>query len=463
MDPSSPLRLMLFLFLFVSPNIICLHGYSPTDVDRSFHCTNDYLSTINCSLGIISSEIPSDTNSSYWLYLQKECEKEEGIEGAVCMLTNTNEDDFCAVNTADGRAEHMLCPHIFVDMDSITISLCHNQSDGSKSCIVLHEMYEPVDNITPNAPCCLAVSQNASEHHFTWKSTYEEFSSSSNMNKNLIYQLNYYKRRDKQKAFHDIHTESVWFSTDDNNFMPNTEYAARVRSSPNGNYYRGEWSSWSSEVHWTTDSVSSNITPLPFVHGLGMKMIIPLFVIVPLIVLLCYAPIKKWRQGNFIPTPAPYFQTLYSDCHGDFKSWVVTHENTTDTLNAEQTLPIDTLTKYAYVQEEDSPSDFQQNVMKGSTYENIINSDCDSSLLGIPYAVSTMAPMSASGSPLTSCTLSLQSGSPAEGDSGCWLCSEYCTLSAFQHSCSVPVEYSGKPPMKSCSTEMIRVDAIAEA
>ena len=62
------------------------------------------------------------------------------------MLTNTNEDDFCAVNTADGRAKHTFCQNTFVDTDSITISLCHNQSDGSKSCIVLDEMYEPVDN-----------------------------------------------------------------------------------------------------------------------------------------------------------------------------------------------------------------------------------------------------------------------------------------------------------------------------
>lgn len=132
-------------------------------------------------------------------------------------------------------------------------------------------------------------------------------------------------------------------------------------------------------------------------------------------------------------------------------------------LKTEQTAHIDTLSKYSYVQEEDSPPNFDQNMMEGSTYENVINSDCDSSLLGIPYAVSTMAPMSDPGSPVTSCSLSLQSGSPTEGDSGCWLCSEYCTLSSFQHSCSVPAEHSGKSLTKSCSTEMIKVDAKVKA
>lgn len=27
----------------------------------------------------------------------------------------------------------------------------------------------------------------------------------------------------------------------------------------------------------------------------------------------------RWRKTAFIPTPAPYFHTLYSDCQGDFK------------------------------------------------------------------------------------------------------------------------------------------------
>lgn len=31
----------------------------------------------------------------------------------------------------------------------------------------------------------------------------------------------------------------------------------------------------------------------------------------------------RWKQSVFIPTPEPYFQTLYSDCHGDFKVGLV--------------------------------------------------------------------------------------------------------------------------------------------
>lgn len=153
----------------------------------------------------------------------------------------------------------------------------------------------------------------------------------------------------------------------------------------------------------------------------------------------------------------------------------MTQENTTDMLKAEETLQIDTLTKCAPVQEEDCPPHFHQQLMEGSTYSNISNSGYDPSLLGIPYAVSTMTPLSASGSSLKSLTLSFQPRSPAEGDSGCWLCSdmslekeppwycnEYCTLSTFQQPCPVTAEHHGSPSTKSCS-DFIRVDVMREA
>lgn len=38
-------------------------------------------------------------------------------------------------------------------------------------------------------------------------------------------------------------------------FTPGTKYAARVRSGPDQAMYWGEWSTWSSEVHWSTELV----------------------------------------------------------------------------------------------------------------------------------------------------------------------------------------------------------------
>ncbi len=156
---------------------------------------------------------------------------------------------------------------------------------------------------------------------------------------------------------------------------------------------------------------------------------------------------------------------------------MVTQDNTSDVLRAEETLHIDTLTKCADNQEEECHPQFHYQVMKGNTYSSVTDPAlCDGALLGIPYAVSTMASQSDPVSSFKSETLSSRPGSPGEEDSGCWLCSrtslekeppfycnEYCTLSAFQEMCPVTAEHPGSLSTKSCSTGTIRVDDITKA
>ncbi|XP_049419413.1 interleukin-21 receptor [Epinephelus fuscoguttatus] len=480
MDWRSQTRLKLMLlnvFLLVSTYTVCLHGNPTTGVDHDLHCVNDYLFTINCTLSIAPSEDPSDSNSSYWLTFTEAFDKTT----LVCMLTKTDEYYFCSVQKPNTRPDNDPYPDIFDDLDAFEISLCHNQTE-TEICEQLEEEYEPVKNIKPNPPCCLTVSHNSSHRHFTWRSTYEKYHRSTHLPKNLKYQLHYYKRGDKHNVLtsHDINTNSVNFTVDDQNFVPDTKYAARVRSSPNGAHFKGQWSDWSSEVYWKTESAMhevylkteavKNSPSSTFVSGL-VKVFIPLCVVVPLVLVLCYTPVKKWKQSAFIPTPAPYFNTLYSDCNGDFKSWVVTQENTADMLKAEETLQIDTFTKCAVVEEEEEcQPQFHHMFTEGSAYSNLTDPGCDMSLLGVPYAVSTMAPLSSPGSSFQSLTCSLHPGSPAEGDSGCWLerdppwyCNEYCTLSAFQQSGPVTAEHHGSPPTKSCTTGTITVEGTTEA
>lgn len=141
-------------------------------------------------------------------------------------------------------------------------------------------------------------------------------------------------------------------------------------------------------------------------------------------------------------------------------------------LKAEETLQIDTLTKCADVQELECQSQCSHQLMEGSGYSNIIDQVCDMSLLGIPYAVSNMALLSDQGSTHKNLNLASQSGSPAEGDSGCWLCSDislekdppwycndYCTLSTFQQPTPATAEHHGSL----CTQEIITVNAFREA
>ncbi|KAK5850682.1 hypothetical protein PBY51_001540 [Eleginops maclovinus] len=424
MDCRSPLRMkLLIVILLISTNIVCLQGYNTTGADLALHCVTDYLYTINCSLG----GLPLDSNNSYWLTFTYEA-YEDGLDTMkefVCLLNNTDGKYFCTYR-------HYT---MFIDLDGYEISLCYNQTDGYKTCKQLVELYEPVYNIKPNVPRCLTVRHNASEFHFTWRSTYEEFSSYNNLYKELKYQLQYYKRDTQNEPSRVFLFLGLDFSADDTNFEPDTKYAARVRSIPDGKDYRGEWSDWSPEVHWKTEAAANDSPSNTSLGGLG-KVLIPLFVVVPFTLIFCWSPIKKWKQGVFIPTPAPYFHTLYNECQGDFKSWVVTHKHTADMLKTESTLQIDTLTKCEVVEEkEECQPQIYHHFPDGSAYGNISDPGCDASMLGVPYAVSTMNPPSS------------YAESSDEGDSGCWLerdppwyCNEYCTLSTFQLGSPVTAE-----------------------
>lgn len=79
---------------------------------------------------------------------------------------------------------------------------------------------------------------------------------------------------------HQAATESTSYCLSDEYLLPGVEYGARVRSRPNQGYYRGEWSDWSSEIHWKTEPAepgesswrlsnmdSSQVTRVFFVHA----------------------------------------------------------------------------------------------------------------------------------------------------------------------------------------------------
>lgn len=465
MDGCFPTRLkLLTVLLLTSANVVSLQGNPNTGPGHDLRCVNDYLFTVNCSLHITPSDNTSGHSISYWLLFEEIYEQLE----FVCLLTNTGEDYFCSAQKSDPNPSSQ-----FYDLNEYEISLCHNQTNGSDTCELLESGYEPKTNIKPNPPCCLTVRHNASRRHFSWKSTYEEFTFSS-LDSNLKYQLYFYKGGDKNYTKPlKVNTDSKAYSLDEEVFVPDTLYMARVRSSPNQAISKGQWSDWSPEVYWKTQPAVDDPPMTTSLLGSWLaKVFIPVCAMVVVVSLLCYAPIKRWRQSAFIPTPAPYFRTLYSDCQGDFKSWVVTQEKTADMLKEEETLHIDTLTKCADVPEEVSVPQLHHRFTEGSGYSNVIDLDCD--FLGAPDAAGTRAPQKTSVSSLKS--LSLQPWSPAEGDSGCWLCShtslevdapfycnEYCTLSAFQQTSSVTAEDHGSPSGKLRPAEGTSLDDVTEA
>ncbi|XP_038157014.1 interleukin-21 receptor [Cyprinodon tularosa] len=458
MMDCCPLKsLPLLLLLLKSTSITWLQG-DPAKVEE-YTCINDYLFTINCSVSIKHPVNTLVGNQSFWLTIT---ELSDGARQR-CQLTNTTAGFFCSVSKAD-KSNPL---DIFSDMHVYNISFCQRQDHGPEVCQLLEEDYQPMDHIKPNAPCCLTVSHNSSRHIFTWKSTYEKYSSDTVLPEDLTYQLLLYRTGDKHGNWsHEISTQSITHcSVEDQNFEPDTEYAAIVRSGPDMDYFEGQWSEWSSKVLWRTVKAA----PLNgFTFNLPLMFIIISAVV--LILMVGYGSARKWRRGTFIPTPAPYFQSLYKDCQGDFKSWVVTQENTADILKAEEALQIDTLIEY--VEGQEYPATFPLQLVENRAYGNIQSSPVDSDLLSMQYSDGSTIAQRRSIRSLPGCC---QSCSPLQ-DSGCWLCSdtslekepswycnEYCTLGFLQEAGCVTAGHHGGLKTNPNISEMIDSDAVIEA
>uniref|UniRef100_A0A4W5QKG8 Fibronectin type-III domain-containing protein n=1 Tax=Hucho hucho TaxID=62062 RepID=A0A4W5QKG8_9TELE len=264
--------------------------------------------------------------------------------------------------------------------------------------------------VKPNAPFNLTVNQMSSQYCVTWRSSYEEYLQFGNLlADNLMYQLWFY-RSGHQGNVRLRHSTNI--SVNNENFEPDTEYTVKVRSIPNQQVFQGQWSEWTSEVHWRT----ANAVPMffvPLVAELQTNTFTAILcVLVPVLLIL-------FNKSTFIPTPAPYFQSLYTDCDGDFRSWVVTPGSGADLLKPEETLQIDTLTETIPVLDDDHSSLMPHHMIQEGPSDNLSNP-----------AVSLSEPEST-----------------IEADSGCWLhsttsleresawysnvysSSDYCTLS----------------------------------
>ncbi|XP_077407420.1 interleukin-21 receptor [Vanacampus margaritifer] len=367
--------------------LLLLHtGLSGTDMRASLQCHNDFTLTISCSLNLTSAH-----GSPHWLTF----EKKYTTEIYACKLSPPSRGRRSCSVTSEESCD-------FLDFDVYEISLCETPS--AQKCQTLESDYMPKEYIKPNAPCCLAVSHNTSQHRFTWENTYEKCKGTS-LSENLEYQLRFYDQRDKDIVkFH--YTDSTDYSVDDRDLEMNAEYGTEVRSKPSVTHFRGQWSDWSQEVRWRT-ALANDSTVDGFFSKHSKTLFLASGVTATLVLILCSALLKRWRRGAFVPTPAPYFQSLYGECHGDFKSWVDTQGNMTITLKPEETLKVDS-------HEEETPKQDRE-----MAYENVMSH---------------------------SARLQLDEGKTAQGPSSVPLiqgepplsCHEYCTLNILQQTAQVP-------------------------
>ncbi|KAG9342923.1 hypothetical protein JZ751_015139 [Albula glossodonta] len=77
------------------------------------------------------------------------------------------------------------------------------------------------------------------------------------------------------------------------------------------------------------------------------NIVLPVCAVSAILLCLLITPTArlKLKAWTAIPTPAPYFQPLFSDYKGNFQDWLVSHGNHGDVLKTEELLKIDSLTE----------------------------------------------------------------------------------------------------------------------
>lgn len=415
-------------------NIVHLQEYSPKPaVNYSLSCWTDYLYSVNCTLRVEPKELHSH-NHSYWLTF---CSFDDVLYD--CRFTWNYSYYFCSFDTLNQPKDYESgSPATFMDTDDFKVTLRHNRegniSENNSTLFVTK--FNPVDHILPRIPCCLTVSWNSSQYHFSWKSSYEEYLPHFYLIDSLKYELQYQKSGYQDNVVK-LSSTIMNIPVDDNHFEPDTAYVVKVRSSPKSkSFYFGQWSDWGSEVHWKTnhkpESPGNTVVPL-----LGGKFIIPLCVLAPMLLFLCYIPVVRLRRKTLIPTPEPYFKSLYNDCKGDFKSWVLTPSNECDYLKTEETLKIDTVTDTIL----DEGTTQLLLKIKGTESNNPMFPPTKAALLGSSPATGPGDTHPVPSGPMKSLSFSPDTEYALEVDSGCWRCSvvslervplytnEYCILS----------------------------------
>ncbi|XP_056125544.1 uncharacterized protein LOC130103323 [Rhinichthys klamathensis goyatoka] len=254
----------------------------------------------------------------------------------------------------------------------------------------------PREKIRPVPPSNLSLQWKKDKALFQWESGYDPDSDS--LIPFLQYQLSVYS----EHKLYEVVAVELKVCVDKSRFEPHTSYTVRVRSRPDRVYYKGVWSPWAPAIHWRSGDILKK-TPERSSHIAWYFLSLAL-----LLVLLSCIPYSRWRKGDYIPSPAPFFR----DWDVDVQICSTLSYKARDVTQGEESLQIDILREST-----DTPPQQTSLVYEMGTSDQ-----------GDPTPQSPSMPHSPVGSDV---------------DSGCWIrdfavtergsitCSEdYCTLSS---------------------------------
>ncbi|XP_069036932.1 interleukin-21 receptor-like [Lepisosteus oculatus] len=332
-------RSMPFLLWAIYSSTLLTGSSGSNGNDVNLICVNDYRVTVTCTLEVNASH-SSTENATYSVEFFSK------LEGSMftCAFKKVMDSYKCTLDVDE----------TFSDVDCYGVTLRHNLA-GQLQSTVYEDCYEPELNIQPFPPQDLTVTSASQQYLFTWAGSKYKVYTDYNV---LHHELWFYKKENPSMTRTVLHTDAASFIyLNEEVLEPDTVYVAKLRAGPENSYYKGHWSKWSSEVEWRTNS-SLDDNPSDRKGNLAVIWQIALSLAAVAVIascLYCTLPARIWiKSCTSVPTPAPFFQPLYSHYKGDFQKWLLSQGLQGDLIKMEEVLKIDMLIDAKPIKKEES-------------------------------------------------------------------------------------------------------------
>ncbi|XP_051812923.1 interleukin-21 receptor-like isoform X2 [Acanthochromis polyacanthus] len=324
-------------------------------------CVNDYWDTVTCVLNISGNPV-RESNSTYSLNFIDILEP-----GTIsCPLTLVNHSYRC-----DCKLKHS--QEYFSDTDIYRVEVCA-QSD----CHFVKK-FDSSENIQLTPPPELLVQRASKTLNVTFKSRYD--STERPIGNFLKYELLLQTSQRNTVTNNTLPLSSPARSmliNEESQLTANAQHCIKGRYMVNHKDYNGVWSKWSQVTCWGTKAEEQDNIFVILAKCLG-----PVCAFVGVLLFVLYSPTArmKIKTLSHTPSPAPFFQPLFQQHHGNLQEWLSPHGQVVLTYKTEEILTTDVVA----VVPKSIPKDPEENQeLHNHSVTQLALTQCQTSYVSLP-------------------------------------------------------------------------------
>ncbi|XP_035811312.2 interleukin-21 receptor-like isoform X2 [Amphiprion ocellaris] len=292
-------------------------------------CVNDYWHTVTCVLNISDNPV-RESNSNYSLNF---IDVDPSFGGTVsCPLTVVNHSYRCDCKLKNEEEDY------FGDFDNYRIEVC-----AGSDCHFVTD-FDPSENIQLTPPPELVVQRTSKTLNITFKSRYDSTNTDRLIADSLKYELllqTSQRNTVTNKTLTLSSPERSMSIDEESQLTADAQHCIKVRYTVNKEY-SGVWSEWSQPTCWKTKA-EETFSEQDNIFVILVKCLGPVCAFAGVLLFVLYSPTvrMKIKTLSHTPSPAPFFQPLFKQHHGNLQEWLSPHGQVVLTYKTEEILTTD--------------------------------------------------------------------------------------------------------------------------